>query len=138
MRPRACFELARLRFADMKANAGGTDAKLNTTQMAEVFTPLFAARAGNPPLAEVYELIAEVWARSAVPPTRGHLAVLDEGVRFFPRRSGLVLRAAELRARHGFPVEAEALVRIGLRSAADDATRERFVQLQTQLGTRQP
>jgi hypothetical protein len=129
LRPRASYELARLRFEASKSELSGTTERLNSTQAAAVLTPLFAARAAEPPLPEVYELIAEVWAHSATAPKRAHLAVLDEGVRLFPRRSALVQRAAELNVQNGFASEAAALVEIGLRGATDNATREKFVQM---------
>src|SRR5206468_969806 len=68
IRARANYELGRLRFADFRANPGGANGLLSVKQMAEVLKPLFAARAQNPPLPEVYELIADAWARaSAIP-----------------------------------------------------------------------
>ena len=103
---------------------------MNATQAATVLAPLFAARADDPPLAEVYELIAETWANCAVKPSRAHLAVLDEGVRLFPRRSLLVQRAAELNLRHGYRSAASTLIAIGVRGAADEATRAAFARLQ--------
>jgi tetratricopeptide (TPR) repeat protein len=89
MRPRAQYELARLRLAEFRAKPDGAAGGLSVGQTAEVLRPLFAARAESPPLPEVYELIAHTWASSDATPTRGHLAVLDEGVRLFPRRTEL-------------------------------------------------
>ncbi|MBI5692767.1 MAG: hypothetical protein HZC55_22035 [Verrucomicrobia bacterium] len=128
LRPRANYELARLRFAALRASA-----PLDATQTATVLQPLFAAREALPPLPEVYELIAETWQQCAVKPTRGHLAVLDEGIRLFPRRPLLVRRAAELFLQHGFREEAAALIELGQRVAPDDATREVFAGLRAEL-----
>jgi tetratricopeptide (TPR) repeat protein len=136
IRPRANYELARLRFAEFSANPAGRNGGLAVTQAVAVLTPLFAARAGDPPLPEVYDLIGEVWMRLDATPNRSHLAVLDEGVRLFPRRVNLILRAAELNVRHGFRDEAAALVSVGARLADDDATRERVAVLQQQLATK--
>ncbi|HVS53296.1 MAG TPA: hypothetical protein VHD62_13145 [Opitutaceae bacterium] len=136
LRPRAWFELARLRFAALSDSATGNE-KLSATQVASVLQPLFKARALHPPLPEVYELIADVWTRSAAAPTRLHLAVLDEGVRLFPHRDQLVLHAAELNAQHGFPDAASVLVDVGLRFARDAAVREKLAALRQRLdGTR--
>ncbi len=129
VRPRAWFELARLRFAESRAHPAAAGGKLSVEQAADVLTPLFRARSQLPPLAPVYELIASVWLDCAVKPTRGHLAVLDEGVRLFPRRVELVYRAAELCAQNGFAPEAATLVQLGLQIAPDAATRERFARL---------
>ncbi|HUR59829.1 MAG TPA: hypothetical protein VM029_19065 [Opitutaceae bacterium] len=129
LRPRAMYELARLRLAAFKAVKPGDDVRLDASQAAQLLSPLFAARAAEPPLPEVYELIAEVWACCEAAPRRAHLAVLDEGVRLFPRRSALVQRVAELNLQNGFREEAAALIAIGVRGAGDDATRDKFAEM---------
>ncbi len=136
IRPRANYELARLRFAAARAQPEQPDGRLSVNETASVLQPLFAARADRPPLPEVYELIGEVWAESAASPRRAHLAVLDEGVRLFPRRTALVLRTAELHLRHGFPAEAAPLAALAAQLADDDASRARAAALQHQLATR--
>ena len=133
IRPRANYELARLRFAAANAAPKGAGGKLSAEQLTGVFTPLFAARAQSPAMPEVYELVAQGWSRSAVVPTRGHLAVLDEGIRLFPRRSDLIYRTAALLAEQNFSADAAALVEFGLRVARDEADRARFVALQETL-----
>ena len=136
LRPRAAYELARLRFAEADAAPESPDRRLSVAQVAKIFTPLFAVREQAPALPEIYELIAQVWGRSAFQPTRDHLGVVYEGVRLFPRRSLLVYRAAALYADRGYAAEASGLIRLGLLIAADDAERERFTQLQAKLATR--
>ncbi len=96
----------------------------------------FAARAEEPPLPQVYEAIAEVWERAGPAPTRGHLAVIDEGVRLFPRRTELVVRAAELNLRHGYREQAESLLEVAARLADNDATRGRIARLREQLAAK--
>ena len=103
-----------------------------------MLAPLFTARSQLPPLPEVYELIADVWAHSAVPPTPGHLAVLSEGVSLFPRRPSLVHRAAALFLEHGHVAEAAAFIDLGLRIAPDDPERARFTELQSLLPAAPP
>ena len=127
LRPRAWFELARLRFAAFGAQHAGTGPRLTSDQANEVFTPLSAAREQDPPLAEVYALIAEVWAACAQAPTRAQLAVLEEGVRTFPRRTDLVYRTAELNLHHGFTDTARWLITLGLTLAPDAATDRKSV-----------
>ena len=128
IRPRASCELGRLRLAEFRAAPAGQGG-LDTAQTARVLEPLFAARAALPALPEVYELIGDAWAASATKPTLGHLAVMDEGVKLFPRRVALVWRAAELYARHGHREHAEAFIDLGLRIAEDEPTRARFTAL---------
>ena len=118
MRPRANQELARLRLAEFLARPAGAGGRIDTAQTARVLEALFAARGAAPPLAEVYELIADTWTASDALPTLRHLAVLDEGVRLFPRRVPLVRKAAGLYARHGHAEQADALIALGLRVAA--------------------
>ena len=132
VRPRAWLELARLRLAEFLAAAGG-DGKLGATQTADVLGPLFTARSQLPPLPEVYEVIADVWSRSAVTPTSGHLAVVSEGVSLFPRRLSLVQRAAELSLQFGRTEDAAAYIDLGQHLATDDAERARFADLQSRL-----
>lgn len=129
LRPRAACELARLRLAELRGPLALAETKLEPAQAVSVLEPLFAARAAEPPQAEVYELIAEVWRLSKTAPTRGHLAVLDEGVRYFPRRTRLVRLAAELYERHGFTREAATMAELGRRGATDDETRAYFAAL---------
>ncbi|MBL9189635.1 MAG: hypothetical protein JNK23_19295 [Opitutaceae bacterium] len=129
IRPRANQELARLRLAAARAQPAGAEGQLAIDQVAGVLQPAFAARADRPALAEVYETIAEVWAWSAPRATRGHLAVLDEGVRLFPRRTSLVLRAAEVNLRHGFTTEAATFLALAERLPLSDEERARAAAL---------
>ncbi len=138
VRPRAHLELARLRLTDGLAKPGSELGKLSTAQTAHVLEPLFTARDQPPSLPEVYELMAEAWARSAFPPKDAHLAALEQGVKLFPRNAALIYQAAELRAKHGFAAEAHSLVRLGLRVAPDALTRTKFEQLQANLPPEPP
>jgi hypothetical protein len=122
-RPSAHVELARLRLAA----AGG--AKLTVAQMGLVLTPLFEARKLPPPLPETYELIAAAWAQSAVAPKPENLAVLDEGIRAFPRNSDLLYRSAQLYRQAGVQPTATSIAKLGLRFATDPAAKARFEEL---------
>ena len=133
MRPRACYELGRLRFAEACANPLASGGRLSIAQAVTILRPLFDARAQQPPLPDVYELIAEVWARVASTPKREHLAVLDEGVRLFPRRTALAVRAAELNLRFGYRDVAAALTEIAAQAPPDDGSRERIAALRRAL-----
>ena len=132
VRPRAWLELARLRLVE-RLGSLASEGRLSAGQAAEVLAPLFTAKSQAPPLPEVYELIAEVWAHCVIVPTRGHLGVLSEGVNLFPRRSTLVRRTAELFLQHGYFVDAAAFIELGLLTAPDDVERARFSELQGRL-----
>lgn len=131
IRPRASQELGRLRLAEACANPAGAGGRIDTNQTARVLEALFAARAAAPPLPEVYELVARAWMASEARPTLRHLAVLDEGVKLFPRRIPLVRLAAELYAREGHREQAEAFIELGLRVAEDEPTRAIFGALRS-------
>lgn len=133
LRPRASYELARLRLAGWRAKLAVAGTRLDVPQTADVLQPLFEARELQPPLPEVYELIAEAWASSTAEPTRRHLAVLDEGIRLFPLRPELVLRAAELYAQYGFHEEAAALTELASRLAIDETQRPRLEKLRLKI-----
>ena len=137
VRPRVWLELARLRLAEHLA-ASVTGGKLSAGQAADVLAPLFTARVQKPPLPEVYEMIADVWAKCAVTPTQGHLAVLAEGVNLFPRRVSLVHRTATLFLEHGHLKEASSFIELGLRIAPDETERARFTDLQSRLPATTP
>jgi hypothetical protein len=130
--PSAHVTLARLRLAEA-ATRPAADGKLSPEQMTAILTPLFEARKLQPALPETYELIAEAWARSALPPKPEHLAVLDEGIRAFPRDSALLYRAAQLYQQAGAAPTAGSIARLGLRFAADDTAKARFEQLLANL-----
>lgn len=133
VRARAYLELARLRY---KAALGpnGDDRKLNDDQLAAVLEPLFTARTQPPPLADVYNLIAEAWSHSATKPTHDQFAVLLEGVRIFPRDPNLLMSAALLATRGGFDDAAHALAKRGEVVFADQlAERDRFALMRTAL-----
>jgi hypothetical protein len=125
-RARAYLELARLSLKSAKANPAAADGRLDLAQVRSVLGPLFTARTQPPPLAEVYTLIAETWALSALPPQSEHLAVLLEGVRMFPRHMGLLMQTTLLASQRGFSTEARALAERGMKIAGTTADQDRF------------
>ncbi len=131
-RPSAYVAQARTRLAAFKADPG-PDGKLTKVQMSAILTPLFKARSLPPPLPETYELIAEAWAASSVPPKPEHLAVLDEGVKRFPRDSELLYRTAKLYQQAGVTPTAVAITQLGLRFATEPAAKTRFNELLASL-----
>lgn len=132
-RPRVYLELARMRFAEAAANPAAPDGRFSAEQTASVLTPLFTARNQKPALVEVYELIAQAWARSVVTPGADHLIVLEEGVVLFPKNSGLVYATAGQEIRAGLLSNATKLIDYGLRTAPDAAAKEKFEKLKASL-----
>ena len=130
LRARAAAELGRLR---LEGRLAARTEPLTATELAAVLEPLFAARQLEPPQADVYEQIAEAWLHSSLAPRPGHLAVVDEGIRFFPTRLNLLRRAAELHLLHGSREEAGLIIDLALRNAPDEASREVFRLLQGRL-----
>ena len=133
VRPSAYVELARLRLAAARGKPEATAGKLSVKQTAAVLEPLFTARRQPPALPETYELIAAAWAASISSPAPAHLAVLDEGVRLFPRDAALVYADAELQARAGQIATADSLIRHGLRVTTDADLQARFEHLRAGL-----
>lgn len=124
----ALLALARLRLADLRSGLS-SGAKLSAEAVERVLTPLYEAKERKPAVADVYRAIAEVWAQSAEPPRRGHLAVLIEGCWLFPQDAGLLWQTAELHRAQGFIAEAEDVAAFGLRHAATPDWRQRFESL---------
>jgi hypothetical protein len=133
LRPRASYELARLRYAEAKKKPGAQGDRLSAEQATDVLQPLASSRIALPPLLETYALTAEVWARSVPAFTRQNLSFLDEGITYFPRNVPLIYQAAWLNARQGFTTEADALITRGLNAGADPAFRTRLEQLRSKL-----
>jgi tetratricopeptide (TPR) repeat protein len=138
LRPRAGLELARLRLTDALAQPQADHGKLSAAQVSHAMEPLLAAPNQPPPPPESFELMANIWAHSATPPSATDLAAVEQGVRLYPRQTELVYRAAELRAHNGYPREAHGLVRLGLRLALDAPTRARFEKLLAALPPEPP
>jgi hypothetical protein len=132
VRPRAHLELARLRFAATKS-AMAEIAGLTAAQVADVLAPLAMARTQPPPMAEVFELTAEVWSHSAQPPTKDDLKVINQGVMMFPRRALLLARSADLNLRYGDPENARKIIAHALNVLPNSPGRIAMEQLQSEL-----
>jgi hypothetical protein len=136
-RPSAWVTVARLRLEEAKATPAEAG-KLSAAQMAAVLTPLLKARALQPVVPEVYSVMAETWMCSAAAPTPANIHVIGEGVMRFPFDSTLALKTAQLYARAGDVRDAAEVARMGLRFAADAATRARFNEFLGTLPTLPP
>ena len=132
VRPRAYYELARIRLQALRAEDPAL--RLSAKQTAELMALLFRARLLSPPLPEVYVLIAAVWQQSAVHPQHEDLNVLDEGLGYFPAHLRLIYAVATIKATYGFTDEAAALIERGLQIAPEGSDRNRFLELRSATG----
>ncbi|MBI5382456.1 MAG: hypothetical protein HZA31_11200 [Opitutae bacterium] len=133
VRPRIYCELARLRLAEALAQPAGKQGALSLAQANRVLEPLARARTQSPPLAQAYELTAEVWSRSDVALGPQHLALMDEGLHLFPAQISLLYRVAVLKMAQGRGAEATALVERGLALNPGAGWKTRFDKLQALL-----
>jgi hypothetical protein len=131
--PRALIELARLRLT--AAGDGGTESQeiLSADQLASIVTPLLTAQQHAPALSDSYLLLGAAWLRAPAAPTRGQLALIDEGVKRFPRHTGLIYNGAYLMLRGGLAADAHALVQHGLNVARTEEVKNAFTELQASL-----
>jgi hypothetical protein len=124
-RPAAYVALARLNLEDAWGHPGGaTDERLNAQQTADVLKPLFAARNQARLDVEGYLLIAKVWTRSTQKPALPNLAVLKEGIRFYPFNSDLILATAKAFISWGYKTEADAFISQRLQFANAETVRQ--------------
>jgi len=128
VRPRAYLELTNLRLAQVSP-AG---AALTAAQTQTVLQPLLAARQ-QPPLPEVYELMAEIWLRSETPPSAQDLDVLNQGVMLFQRRPVLLLHAAVLNGKYGNPAAARTMADFGVKLSRTAEARQAFADVLASL-----
>ena len=134
-RPLLYLQLARIRHTEMRSTIGG-QTKLSRAQMRPVLEPLLKARALKPPLAEVYHCFVVLFAEFSEPLTPAELALIDEGVREFPRDIELIYAGAKLKRDQGDAAGAAHLVTQGLRTSNDPKNQARFERLQATLVAR--
>ncbi len=131
VRPRAYFEVARLRFTELRR---AHPTRLFTyAELAPVFAPLRQAATQAPPLPEVYTLFAEAWVRSGSQPSREDWALLETGARYFPHRPAVAFPLALVFASRGLKAPTEAILAAAEDYIADDAMRTRFAELRAVL-----
>jgi hypothetical protein len=127
-RPRVHYENARLKWEACTHEIPPAQA-LPLNAAAPTMDALKAALNSEPPLPEVYLLLAEVWLRTDVAPTAGDLQLLADGARLFRRSTTLAVRLALLYIRAGNRAAADAILATTLPFVSDEATRSRFEQL---------
>jgi hypothetical protein len=109
-RPTLYVELAKIRDQRALAQPTGTEGKLGPEQVAALIGLLRESRRYAPAQAGAYQLAADIWNQAANPPSRENLALLDEGVEFFPGDFDLVAGSAKLYAQGGDGPDALRLV----------------------------
>jgi hypothetical protein len=132
VRPRAYHELARLRFAELSRGVPETK-RFSYTELAPVFDPLRRALTQSPPLAEVFILLAEAWARCEYAPNTEEFAELEMGARLFSQRPTVAYPVALALARHGKRAAAVAVLDAGADAATDAPTRASITRLRAEL-----
>jgi hypothetical protein len=132
VRPRAYFELARLRFAALRRAFPDTQ-RFNYADLSPVFQPLQRALTQSPPLPEVSGLLAEAWAQCEATPSTAEFAELARGTHYFARRPEVAHPTALALARHGRKAEATAVLETCAAYGADDATRAEIAQWRAAL-----
>ena len=131
-RPRAYLEIARLRRAHYEATNPGRP--LDPAQLADVLTPLLTAQKLPQQLVELYIEIAKTWENTHVVAQRSDLAVMEEGMKYFPQNGRLVLATAALFLKHGFKADASALITRTLNATTDPEMKAYLEQLRQHVG----
>ncbi len=132
VRPRAYYELARLRFAELRRGASETKV-FSFAELAPIIQPLRQALMQAPPLPEIFGLLGEAWARCELPPNAAELVELENGARLFARRPAVGYAIARALARHGKSAEAAALLAATAGYATDESMRAEIARLRAEL-----
>ncbi|GAB5561543.1 MAG: hypothetical protein SynsKO_31900 [Synoicihabitans sp.] len=87
VRPRAYYELARLRYEFLDGRSTRFDRKYPEAQSDYMLKMLLAASRQSPPLLPVYELMEHVSDNSLESPTPEVVSALAQGAQYFPKRA---------------------------------------------------
>jgi hypothetical protein len=134
VRPRAYYELARLRFADLRRDSPETKL-LSFTELAPIIGPLRRAMAQAPQLPEVCMLLGEAWARCEFSPNSEEFNELERAARLFPQRPAVALPIARALAQHGRTGQAAAVLDASAGCITDTSTRASIDRLRAELAT---
>ncbi len=133
-RPRAYLEIARLRLARYEAAHPGRP--LDGAALTQVLTPLLAGQKLPQQLVEIYLEIGKAWANTRVAARRDDLAVMEQGMGYFPQNGRLILVTAALFLQHGFTAEASSLIMGTLEATRDPEMKAQLEKLQRHLRER--
>jgi hypothetical protein len=125
-RPRVYFELAKMRYEHALDRSRRNDGKIEAGDLVGIVDVIASAAKMDPPLLGNYELLADIWANSAVAPNAAQLALIEQGLVLFPTESELYYRAAILYKQLGVILRADELAQhalkyAGLRQSSDIA-----------------
>jgi hypothetical protein len=126
VRPRAYYELARLRWAAL-VDAEPTR-ELSASEVMPVLELLRTGLRQAPTLPNGVRLLAEVWLRCEHAPRDDEWQELARLGRLFAADSPVCLRVAQALARHGQAAEAVDVLGAGFLRVRDDTTRQQFAQ----------
>jgi hypothetical protein len=128
VRPRAYYEVARLRWEELTRDIPKTQG-FTRTQLEPIMEPLRQAMAQAPGMPEALMLMLEVWLRGSERATSGELADLVDRARLFRRIPGIGFNLALLQFRYDRRAEAAALLVTGISFLGDPAARKGYEQL---------
>lgn len=147
-RPRANLEVARYRFNDALAKPGSGQ-QFSPEQVQAVLAPLFVPRrqparadvVAAPeaeimvplPLPEVYELMTDTWAHSAILPKEKDMMYLISGVQQYPSRLRMLYLVAQLCGQTNMIAPAHSLADYGIKISLDAKSRGMFESLKASL-----
>ena len=132
-RPGVYADLGWARFNEARSETEDAHGLLSADQIADILEPLKVGPVECFKLDRVYELVAQVLNKSAVPPTPEDLKLLDTALSFYPKNPALIFDTALFYGGAGMIPRAQELVLQGLAISSIPAHRNRFMQLQARL-----
>jgi hypothetical protein len=122
VRPRASYELALLRYKALLGRSRRSDGKFPGAQIEPLLAPLLLTARQSPPMAAVFELMAEAAGMAIEPPSPEVLSALKAGVLLFPTHRDLAAKVAALHRLAGQNDEADTLLAVGAHRQPNPAT----------------
>ena len=132
VRPRAYYELAKLRFDDLRRGAPETKI-FSFTELAPIFEPLRRSLTQAPALADIFILLGQAWERCELAPNDSEIKELEMGARLFARRTAVAYPIALALSKHGKKTEAGAVLDAVAGSVIDQSTRAEITRLRAEL-----
>jgi len=129
-RARAVVELARIRLAQARA-ALEPGARLDAPAVAAIVDPLRTVLDANPPMAQAFQVLAEIFAAGSEAPSAADLERLTRGVQTIPGDVSMIIAVARLMADLDLRDEARGVIELGLANVTDDASRRRLFALRS-------
>jgi len=128
VRPRAYYELARLRYAMVRRFDGSL---ISAVDADWAVAPLLVAFGQSPALKDSYSLAAKIWLNSEFILTPEKLRLLNRGLELFPEDMDLLYNVASLNHKYGSKEDAMRLAERGLRLSTHSEMRSEFEKLRS-------